>query len=287
MFGRRQGRSKPAWDGRLGERGCAAGIESYLALTDKEPMFQWHDRQAGQFAREHYQALRRKWLGQVVPVLPIVLIPVAGYALLMSRLFPQYRSGMVWLGVGVTCGIVVVLLDSPPEWIAKWQRGWHGERRTAKALRRLEKRGWTIAHGLVGRWRDRDHIVAGPSGVYLLETKNLSGRLTLEGGVLTAQRGDDPIDSWSYTKLGGAVRGAALETQRELKRYGVRWVKPVVVLWGDFRAGQVEADGVVYLHGSKLRAWLEHQHANGQQHHLDAITEHLRAAPRAQRIVRS
>jgi hypothetical protein len=34
------------------------------------------------------------------------------------------------------------------------------------------------------------------------------------------------------------------------------WVQPVVVVWGDFEAGFVDADGVVYVHGDHLVDWL-------------------------------
>jgi hypothetical protein len=35
------------------------------------------------------------------------------------------------------------------------------------------------------------------------------------------------------------------------------WVTPVVVLWGAYDARVEEIDGVAYVHGERLREWLE------------------------------
>jgi hypothetical protein len=250
----------------------------------------WGSRrsEAGQFAREHFEQVYRPWRKRARIALTIGMIPIAGWTAIVVLLFPRHRELTIGAGVGAALGMSMCLLDSPPEWIDKWRRGWHGERRTEKALRPLQRAGWDIAHGLLlGRRGDRDHVVAGPAGVYLLETKNLSGRLTVENGILTAQHGDDPIDSWSYTRLALAVKAAAADIRHELGVFGVRWVTPVVVLWGNFPAGIIESNGVVYLAGGRVRAWLEAQPVAARPYEQPSVAQFLQAAPRATRIERS
>jgi hypothetical protein len=60
-----------------------------------------------------------------------------------------------------------------------WQRGARGERRTARQLDRLSRHGWVIFHDLAvpGSRANVDHLVIGPAGVFLVDSKNWRGRL--------------------------------------------------------------------------------------------------------------
>jgi hypothetical protein len=61
-----------------------------------------------------------------------------------------------------------------------WRRGAKGERLTARRLRRLG-RGWTVFHDLAvpGSRANADHLVIGPPGAFLIDSKHYRGRLTL------------------------------------------------------------------------------------------------------------
>jgi hypothetical protein len=68
-----------------------------------------------------------------------------------------------------------------------WERGADGEAATALALEELARRGWTIFHDV--RWPGRqraniDHIAVGPSGVFVIDSKNWSGDVRVIGDVL-------------------------------------------------------------------------------------------------------
>jgi hypothetical protein len=70
---------------------------------------------------------------------------------------------------------------------AAFERGADGEEATARALSSLPADVWRVFHDL--RWPGRpranlDHVVVGPSGVFVVDTKAWSGRITTEGGVL-------------------------------------------------------------------------------------------------------
>jgi hypothetical protein len=61
-----------------------------------------------------------------------------------------------------------------------WRRGAEGEERVATQLSSLGE-GWAVIHALtIGRkGANLDHLVIGPAGVFALNTKNLTGKLTV------------------------------------------------------------------------------------------------------------
>jgi hypothetical protein len=63
-----------------------------------------------------------------------------------------------------------------------WRRGWAGERRTARLLAGLERHGWAVLHDLAvpGSRANIDHLVIGPGGVFVIDSKQYRGRLRLD-----------------------------------------------------------------------------------------------------------
>jgi hypothetical protein len=63
-----------------------------------------------------------------------------------------------------------------------WRRGAEGERRTARLLGPLERHGWAVLHDLaVPRSQANiDHLVIGPGGVFVIDSKQYRGRLQLD-----------------------------------------------------------------------------------------------------------
>lgn len=67
-----------------------------------------------------------------------------------------------------------------------YERGAAGEERTAEVLRALPAE-WTVLHDV--SWPGRrmaniDHVVIGPAGIFVIDSKNWSGRLVVDGEVL-------------------------------------------------------------------------------------------------------
>ncbi len=67
-----------------------------------------------------------------------------------------------------------------------WERGAEGESATARLLAGLPPE-WTVLHDL--RWPGRrfaniDHLVIGPGGVFVVDSKNWTGRVQVQDGVL-------------------------------------------------------------------------------------------------------
>jgi Nuclease-related domain len=63
-----------------------------------------------------------------------------------------------------------------------WRRGAAGERRTARVLAPLERYGWAVLHDLAipGSQANIDHLVIGPGGVVVIDSKQHRGRLRLD-----------------------------------------------------------------------------------------------------------
>ena len=74
-------------------------------------------------------------------------------------------------------------LWSVPAEIRAWRSGALGEERTAKALSELEAEGFVVLHDRrkAGSSANIDHVVVGPTGVFIVETKSYSGPLSIQG----------------------------------------------------------------------------------------------------------
>ncbi len=81
------------------------------------------------------------------------------------------------LGLGTLCYILRM-----PAMLRAYMKGARGEEAVAAELNRLPA-GWHVFHGfMLRRGAEADHIVIGPQGVFLIETKFWSGRIRVEHG---------------------------------------------------------------------------------------------------------
>lgn len=231
----------------------------------------------GGFANAHYEALYKPWRRRVRIVAPIVFLVLAGVLVPLFLLIPAHREFYVGLLLGSFLGMYMAMVDSPPEWIDKWRRGAEGERQTAKRLRDLKRAGWHVLHDMQRpRW-NLDHLVVGPGGVFLLDTKAWSGEIEIAGGRVAVRHSDDPLDSWSRPSPSGFLKRAAADLSGLLRTAtGIAvFVQPAVVVWGDFPARRVEDEGVSYLHGDELARWLRDQPSRLSPEVATRIAAHL------------
>jgi hypothetical protein len=106
-------------------------------------------------------------------------------------------------------------LASKEQQLYAWRRGLDGERRTGEALALLESRGWVVLHDL--HWPGRpfaniDHIAVGPSGVFVIDSKNWTGDVLVRDGVLR-QNGSRRSDACEGAAAASAAVAAFLEPQ--------------------------------------------------------------------------
>jgi hypothetical protein len=85
-------------------------------------------------------------------------------------------------GIMVAAGLGWLLrFRSSPNTVA-WRRGAAGERRTARLLAPLQRRGWAVLHDLAipGSTANIDHLVIGPGGVLVIDSKRYRGQLRVD-----------------------------------------------------------------------------------------------------------
>jgi Nuclease-related domain len=89
-------------------------------------------------------------------------------------------------GVTVAAGLGWLLRFRVAPNTLAWRRGAVGERRTARLLAPLERHGWAVLHDLAvpGSAANIDHLVIGPGGVVVIDTKQYRGRLRLDASGL-------------------------------------------------------------------------------------------------------
>jgi hypothetical protein len=109
----------------------------------------------------------------------VILGMGAGGAVFGSLLAP--RLGLVLGGLAVVAAGWGLRFRPSPDAVA-WRRGAVGERRTARLLDPLERHGWTVLHDLAvpGSRANIDHLVIGPGGVFVVDSKQYRGRLQLD-----------------------------------------------------------------------------------------------------------
>lgn len=216
---------------------------------------------AGGFAAERYERGLRSWRRSVRLPLAAAITPFVIPSLAAALVGPpvvQWPAGVVF---GAALSLWIFGNESPPSYVEDWQRGAEGERRTAAELAVLEAAGWRVVHDVAARYGNDDHVAVGPNGVFLVETKNpRAGTAEIRDGAAWLRHRHLP-EMPKRIVVRGRVLAAAAQLKDDLQeRTGCRtWVQAVVVLWCDFPAGVVHDGRCVYVHGSRLRDWLEGQ----------------------------
>jgi hypothetical protein len=164
---------------------------------------------------------------------------------------------MFGLWGGAAISFWMMARDSPPAWIEQWQQGAFGEQATGKQLKRLERDGWIVLHDLPRGNGNVDHVLVGPGGVFVLDSKRTDGRVIIKDGAVTVTRFDDPELHFVHTGTPHLIRLARETHDRVLAGSRInQWVTPVMVWWTDFPQRVVE-ERCVYVHGEELVTWLQ------------------------------
>jgi hypothetical protein len=212
---------------------------------------------AGRRAEERYRKLRRTWRRRVLWRFRLVVWPLMALSA-MGIVLPGKWG---WFGgfLGGACYVFwLTVRDAVPTHIERWLDGAQGEKWTEKRLRPLERDGWVVAHDLEAKFGNVDHFVVGPAGVFLLDSKNWFGVVSVADGVATVTPRDNPDAAWSWPRLPGAMKRASFQNKEAIEHLtGVRvFVHPVVVIWAPFEQEHVLSNGVNYVAGDFLETWL-------------------------------
>jgi hypothetical protein len=129
--------------------------------------------------RRRRAAERARWTHGLPWRVAVVLAAGVAAGLLAAQVAPDL-AGL--LAVAVAAGLGWWLRCRPSADTRAWRRGAAGERRTARLLGPLERRGWAVLHDLAipGTQANIDHLVIGPGGVLAIDSKQYRGRLHLD-----------------------------------------------------------------------------------------------------------
>lgn len=174
-------------------------------------------------------------------------------AVVVASLFatgPLQRGFILGSGITVVAAMitafVVLLSGTAPLLMGELAEQW-----TAQELRPLSKHGWRLINHFVLSHGDQDHVLVGPGGVVLVETK-WSGTPWALG----------ERDYFFHRALQQTADNAAqLQRWSGVQRHGAPTVEPVLVLWGaasdkiDDSPVRRHESGVLVVPGKQLQDW--------------------------------
>jgi Nuclease-related domain len=161
-------------------------------------------------------------------------------------------AGLPWAGlVGLAVAALVAwrLRFRPSEQVTAWRRGAAGERRTARLLDRLTRDGYVVFHDLAlpGSPANVDHLVIGPTGVFVIDSKQWTG---------SVRQGVDGLAWHNYYRLDRTLEAVRWEAQMVGRLLGATTAALVCVHGAHVHGGGLDAQGVVIVPAHLLRSAL-------------------------------
>ena len=132
---------------------------------------------------------------------------------------------------------------------AAWRRGARGERRTARRLRPLLRAGWTVLHDVAipHSRANGDHLLIGPPGVFLVDSKAWHGRITL---------GADGSAWHNGRSMGGVLDTVRWEAEQLTETIGAPVLPMLCVHDTQLPWGELYVNGIPVLTPGRLVATL-------------------------------
>jgi hypothetical protein len=242
--------------------------------------------EAGWSAAERYRTSLRQWRKRNLMALRLTFWPIMGLLAILSR--NAVASSEFWLGFGLATAVTMyaTLSDFAPEYIERWGDGAKGEIRTGEELEKLRAHGYLFRHDLDGPSGNLDHLVVGPPGVFLLDSKMWHGRVIVGGRNVRVERGHDGLDNYSARESLIRAKQSARRLSTEMKHRTGKpiWVRAVLVIWGDFSEGVRKVGHVTLVRGDLLVNWLQDQPKRFPPEKYRAAVGFLQTARPADRI---
>jgi nuclease-like protein len=157
------------------------------------------------------------------------------------------RAGLVGLAAAALVGWR--LRFRPSEQARTWRRGAHGERHTARLLDRLTRDGYVVFHDLAvpGSLANVDHLVIGPSGLFVIDTKQWTGSI---------HQSPDGLAWYHHYRLDRTLETVRREAEVISRILGTRAVALVCVHGAYVHGGGLHAQGAAIVPASQLRGAL-------------------------------
>jgi hypothetical protein len=167
-----------------------------VGITSPQPGFLDQHSRPGRSAVAEYRRRRtadwQSWKPTLALRIAAVLAAGVSVGLLTAAVA---NSSLAWLtGLAAAAALGWRLRFRPTADTLAWRRGAQGERRTARLLAPLERHGYQVFHDLAipGSAANVDHLVVGPTGVFVIDSKRYRGHLHYSAGRLW--HGRRPLD---------------------------------------------------------------------------------------------
>jgi len=137
----------------------------------------------------------------------------------------------------------------PSEQARTWQRGAHGERRTARLLDRLTRDGFVVFHHLAvpGSDANVDHLLIGATGVFVIDSKQWTG---------SVHQGADGLVWHNHYRLDRTLETVRWEAETVGRLLGTRPAPLLCVHGAPIQGGGLHAQGVAIVPAHLLRSAL-------------------------------
>jgi hypothetical protein len=154
------------------------------------------------------------------------------------------QAGLAGLGIAVL--VAWRLRFRPSQQARTWQRGAQGERHTARLLHRLTGDGFVVFHDLAmpGSPANVDHLVIGPSGVFVIDSKQWTGQV---------HQGADGLVWHTHYRLDRTLDTVRWEAETIGRLLGTRTAAVLCVHGAHVQGGRLETQGVAIVPAHLLR----------------------------------
>ena len=212
----------------------------------------------GERSRRHLRTAHREAAKKLKgPIAVLAGILVAGCLVIaLLPTFPTFKA-FIFGFLTASCLAMIGWMLFVSSGSYGWSLGKMGEEATAEAVVSSARRrqGWRLVNGIYfDKHGDVDHVLIGPGGVFVIESKFVTSPCRVEGCRVKGVTGREPI---SQARKGASKVEKMLRYGRE--RFDVT-VRPVVVIWGPGRRqidqGWQLVDGVLLCDGPDSERWL-------------------------------
>jgi hypothetical protein len=229
---------------------------------------------AGESARREYdrRLQRHKILvRRTLPILAIALVVLVPVAIAVGERFLPGTG--IWWGVVVGLGLVKELWPSRAH-VDAWATGAVGEEKVGRGLEKLGPE-FIVLHDrrIPGSKANIDHLVVGPTGVFIVETKNVAGKVVVANGQLrvAGRRREYGSQAWREAM---AVQGVLAP---KLAQFGLD-VRPLLCFTkADLPWGSPQVDGVPLLYPREVVRAIQKSQASLSDSDVRAMAEMLHA----------
>ena len=176
------------------------------------------DGRAGVWARNRTRDVHWRWVTRNWRFVTVTVTGAAAAAGLLAYLTPSpFVAGVMVGGIGVGTGAGLAMIVTLVTGTAFRSMGATAEMWTASELRPLRRLGWRIVnHFVLGR-TDIDHVLVGPGGVSIVETKWSASSWVMDppspklrDAIAQAQHNAKNLKYWHSLKAAGLTEAATV-----------------------------------------------------------------------------